>query len=165
MTLETRITDLATTIAASINDAKTKRGDLATLTTTNKASLVAALNELKAAVDAAAGVAIDDSAASTTTVYSSTKVAAEIQAAVDALVNGAPGLLDTLAELATALTDNDSDITGILSAQALRVRVDAAQSFSAAQQTQARGNIGAQEAAAIGNPDTDFAAAFTAALN
>ena len=76
------------------------------LTTTAKGNLVAALNELKADVDAAAssgGASINDVSTSTASVWSSTRTSEAISEAVTALVNGAPGLLDTLEELATAL--------------------------------------------------------------
>ena len=43
------------------------------------------------------------------------------------------------------------------------VRFDAAQTLTAPQQTQARANIGAQSAAAIGDPDRDLVADYTAA--
>lgn len=49
---------------------------------------------------------INDTAASSSTVYSSTKTAAAITAAVTALVNAAPGALDTLKELADAMGDD-----------------------------------------------------------
>jgi len=51
----------------------TKQGDLSTLTTTAKSNLVSAINEVKASVSGA-GAVINDAAASSSTVYSSTKV-------------------------------------------------------------------------------------------
>ena len=44
-----------------------------------------------------------------------------------------------------------------------RVRYDAAQTLTSPQQAQARANIGAQSAAAIGDPDRDLVADYTAA--
>ena len=71
--------------------------------------------------------------------------------------------LDTLAELAAAL-GNDPNFSATLATQiANRVRFDAAQTLTAPQQTQARANIGAQSAAAIGDPDHDIVADYTAA--
>jgi len=46
---------------------------------------------------------------------------AEIDAAIAALVAGAPGALDTLNEIATALTDNDDSIAAILTALAAKL--------------------------------------------
>lgn len=165
MSLETRITALATTIAASVNTAKTERGTLASLSTTNKSNLVAACNELKSAIDAISAATINDaSSSSTTETWSIDKIANEISTAISALVDGAPGALDTLNELAAALQDDASSVADIITAQALRVRVDAVQSFSAGEKTQGRANLGAQEAAVIGDTDRDFAADFTGAL-
>ena len=165
MSLETGITALSTSIAAQCNTLKTNIGALASLSTTNKANLVAAINELKAALDGLDVPEIDDEATSGSEVtWSVDQIKASIAAAIDALVGSAPGALDTLAELAAALDDDPDIITDLLSAQALRVRVDASQSFDGTQQAQGRANIGAQSAAAIGNTDRDFAADFTGAL-
>ena len=65
MTLEQRIIALAQAMGADIKAAALARGDLAALTTTAKASLVAAINELQAAVDAlgsGGSAVIDDNA-------------------------------------------------------------------------------------------------------
>ncbi|GHU08263.1 hypothetical protein AGMMS50225_06560 [Betaproteobacteria bacterium] len=50
MSLATRIESLVIRLAQEFNDVRTKAGNLASLATTNKSSLVAAINELKAAV-------------------------------------------------------------------------------------------------------------------
>ena len=63
---------------------------------------------------------INDTAASASTVYSSTKTDAQIAAAVAGLIDGAPGALDTLNELAAALGDNASYAASITSALALK---------------------------------------------
>ncbi|NKA37147.1 hypothetical protein GO283_04432 [Ralstonia solanacearum] len=44
------------------------------------------------------------------------------------------------------------------------MRFDAAQALTADEQAQARQNIGAMAASAIGDPETDFVPAFEAAL-
>lgn len=165
MSLETRITALATTIAAQCNTLKSNQGNLASLSTTNKASLVAAINELHTIVDGIDAAEIDDAATSGADVtWSVDQIKAKIAAAKSELVDGAPGALDTLNELAAALADNPDVIAGINTSLGLRVRVDASQSFDGTQQTQARANIGAQSSAAIGDTDRDFAADFTGAL-
>lgn len=64
---------------------------------------------------------INDAAASDETVYSSSKTEAAIAAALDALVGDAPGLLDTLGEIANALGDDPNfaaTITSTLAAKA-----------------------------------------------
>lgn len=165
MSLETRITSFATAVAAALNDTNSNVGTMASLSTANKSSLVAALNELKAELDSFTSATIDDSAtSSTTSTWSVDKISNAIATAIDQVLDGAPSALDTLNEIAAALNDDAGVISGILAAQALRVRVDAVQSFDSTQKAQGRSNIGAQEAAAIGNTDRDFAADFTGAL-
>ena len=171
MTLEQRLIALAQAMGADIKAAALARGDLAALTTTAKASLVAAVNELKTAVDAAAGggVSIDDGAGdgATTVTWSADKIHDTIEAAKLAVKNeltdGAAAALDTLNELAAALGNDPNFAATIASEVANRVRYDAAQTLTAPQQAQARTNIGAQSAAAIGDPDHDLVADYTAA--
>ncbi|HEY8136269.1 MAG TPA: hypothetical protein VIF61_00415 [Methylocystis sp.] len=64
-----------------------------------------------------------------------------VAAALSALVNGAPGALDTLKELADALGDDANFASTMTAALANRLRIDAAQGLSAAQIAQARANI------------------------
>lgn len=81
---------------------------------------------------------------SLTTVVSGKATPADITAAIAALVDGAPDALNTLAELAAALAGDQAQISDLLTALALRVRVDAVQSLTLAQQLQARQNIDAE---------------------
>ena len=159
-----KINDLITEVATEFNFDRIKRGDPATLTTTAK-TLVGALNELKTGLDGIGGVLIKDAVTGATTTWSSSKIQGTVDAAVAALIGGAPGTLDTLKELADQLASDQGVINGILSALALRVRVDAAQAFTPAQQGQGRANIGAAAAADIGDvPTADFVTAFRNAL-
>ena len=130
MSLATRIESLVIRVAQEFNDVRATAGSLASLSTNDKSSLVAAINELKAAVLSA--MAIDDNQIATTSTYSSNKIVS---------------LLDAL-----------------LAAVNLRVRFDAAQSLTVAEQLQARTNIGAVAAADVGNTDTDFVVIFDGAL-
>lgn len=162
MSLETRITALAVAIAGKFNERLTERGALASLSTTDKTSIVNAINEL--ATTAAAAAVINDAGTGTADAWSATKIASEISTAIANLVDSAPGALDTLNELATAISGNDTDIAAILTNQANRVAVDIAQTFSAPQQLQARQNIDAASATDVGDTDRDFVADFTGAL-
>ncbi len=163
MSLEATLSNLVTRLATERNNHKNQMGDLPSLSTTAKSSLVLAINELKTLIDNTTG--IDDAATALGSTWSSTKIIGEINAARDALLNGAPGALDTLNELATALTDNDGDIATILTAQSKRVRTDTAtQGLSATEQGNARTNIGAVSTTDIGNPDVDLVALFEAGL-
>ena len=171
MTLEQRLIALAQAIGADVKALLAAQGSLSALTTTAKASLVAAVNELKTAVDAAAGggVSIDDGAGdgATGVTWSADKIFDAIEAAKTAVKNdltaGAAAALDTLSELAAALNNDPAFAATIAAEIANRVRFDAAQVLTAPQQTQARANIAAYGAAEIGNPDADLGAAYNAA--
>lgn len=120
MSLATRLSDLTTRIATEMKALRTLINgnalDLSALTTTSKNNLVAAINELVAAVGTA-GAAIDDAQISTLAVWSSNKTDDEIDsrvsAAITALLGAAPAQYDTLKEIADKLT-NDSDTIGAL---------------------------------------------------
>lgn len=159
MSLETQITSLVSAIGADIKALRTNAGDLTSLTTTNKTSLVAALNELKTLVGTGGGSSINDTSAtnSTTTTYSANKINASISNAVAALVASSPAALDTLNELAAALGNDPAFSATIATALSNRVRYDASQTLSAAQQLQACVNIG------VGDPTHNYLADYIAA--
>ncbi len=171
MTLEQRLILLAQAIGADIKALNISQGALTDLDTTAKASLVAAVNELKGIVDGlgGGGAVINDAAGDgdTTVTWSADKIFDTIAAASAALknelTNGVGTALDTLKELADALGNDPSFAATIASEIANRVRYDAAQALSAPQQAQARTNIGAQAAADVGNTDHDFVADYNTA--
>src|SRR5688500_11307421 len=101
-------------------------GNLTGLTTTAKTSLIAAINELDAAIDALGTAASinDASAASTTQTYSITKIKELIATAKQEILGNAAAAYDTLEELKAYA---DSGAAADLTALAKRVRVDAAQ--------------------------------------
>lgn len=233
MSLVTQVSDLATATGTAIKVERAKIGTLANLTTTEKSNLVAAINEVVAAVGSGGSIdadsisdattigkalirAVDAAAARTaigagtsnlalgttsstakagdyqpaaanitdaTTagralltatdataqrtalgVYSTSEVASEISNAVAALVDGAPGALDTLKELADALGGDENFATTISTALGNRLRFDAAQTLSGAQQSQGQANLSVYSRAELGDPTTDFVAVLTAAL-
>lgn len=163
-TLATRITDLATRLATECKSIRTlvngNASDLSSLTTTQKTSLVAAINELKDAVDNVGSsiITISDSTSSTTEVWSSSKIASEIQAAKNDITNGYASALDTLNELASALGDDANFASTVTTALSHRLRFDAVQTLTTEQKTQACANLG------IGEPDTDFVTTFNSGL-
>ena len=154
-TQQQRITELAQAIAADIKLLTTNQGTLTALTTTDKTSLVKAINELKSSITNA--TSINDTSTSTSATWSSDKINTSINNAVSALVGGAGTTLDTLKELAAALGNDANFATTIATQMGKRVRVDAAQTFTVAEQAQGCANLG------IGNPDTDLLAAYTTA--
>lgn len=183
MSLQTRLSDLITALGTDYKQIRTwisgsSTGDLTGLTTTDKSSLVAAINE----VDGASASVPDAS----DTVKGKIEIAtlAEVATGTDAaravtpegvrqervalkaeiLGAGVPAALDTLDELAAALGDDASFAASTTTALGNRVRVDtAAQGLTGTQQSNARTNIAAVGTADIGNADADLAALYTAA--
>lgn len=153
--------DTKATNAQTAANSKAAINDTTASTTSTYSS-----TKINSAISTAVGAkpSIDDAAPSTSAVYSSSKVETRISDSVAALVGGAPAALDTLAELAAALGDSPDAITSINTALGLRVRVDAAQAFTAGQQAQGRSNIGAVSSVDVGDTATDFVATFEAAL-
>lgn len=159
-TLDGQIQALATQLGTDIKQIITNQGNLSALTTTQKASLVLAINELKASIDSIdTGSVINDSAPSDSTTYSSNKIVSEItakcQEVKDALLGGAGEAFDTLKELADLIEQNQDLIESLQTLAGSHVRYDAAQELSPQQKTQARSNIGAAD-------DTDYQATKTA---
>lgn len=184
-------TDIGNELQTTNGNVAARAAEIGTIGNLNTTAtdLVAAVNE----VLLSAGVTINDAATNATDAWSSNKIAAEILALIDDvavsgaaktwsidqliayvaaeiaadradLVGSAPATLDAIDEISTALQNNPNIVTDILTAQGLRVRVDAAQSLTTPQQTQGRNNIGAQEAAEIGDTAADFVATFQTAL-
>lgn len=171
MTLEARVVALAQAMGTDVKALTAAQGSLSALNTTAKNNLVAAINELKTALDNAVtgGVTINDAAGdgATGVTWSADKIHDTIEAAKLAVKNdltaGAAAALDTLSELAAALNNDPAFAATIAAEIANRVRFDAAQTLTQPQMAQARANIGAQSAAAIGDPDHNFVADYTAA--
>ncbi|WP_127476575.1 hypothetical protein [Sulfurivermis fontis] len=162
MSLQTQIHSLVLRVAEEFNTVKGRTGVLTDLTTTDKSSLVAAINEVKAAVLAA--TSIDDTQASTTTTYSSNKIVTLLDALKADILGGADPAYDTLLELQQALQNDQSGIAALTAAIETRVRFDAPQTLTAVERQQARDNIGAVGVDDIGDVNTDFVAIFNAAL-
>ena len=162
MTLEAKIIALSQGIGADIKAARIARGDISALSTTDKTSLVAAINELFGLVGSG-GAAINDSAGDgdTTETWSANKIFDAIEAAKTAVTNsltsGAAAALDTLSELATALGNDANFATTIATELGNRVRFDAAQTLTGPQKAQACANIG------VGDPEHDFVADYNTA--
>lgn len=174
-TMQVRLQDLATRVATECKGLRTllngNAADLSGLATTAKGNLVAALNEVRALV---LGIDLtslieDGSAAGADVTWSINKIVAELAASAAAvkaeILGGASAAYDTLVELQAFLEGDAANISTIMTALGNRVRTDTnAQGLTEPQKANARTNIGAQEAAAIGNPDTNFVTTFEAGL-
>ncbi len=168
-TFSKQINDLAIRVGKECKLIYAKIGKSA-LTTTEKTTLIGAINELDAAVKSNDGDIstinsaltalqiklngiIDDTTASTTKVYSSSKVDSQITAAKQAVKNdllgGAGTAYDTLKELADLIETNKTAIEALQTIAAGHVKYDAAQVLTNEQKAQARTNIGAVAASEI----------------
>ena len=130
--------------SAAIDAVSGKIGALAGLTTTEKSTVVGALNELAGRIATLEQASvIDDTTTDTDTTWSSTKITAAIAEGVAGVIDGAPEALNTLKELAEALNNSPDVIDDITTMLGKAVRVDVAQAFSVAEKAQGRTNIGA----------------------
>ena len=164
MSLQTQITNLATRVGTECKSIRAAMGDKTALTTTNKATLVAAINELVSAIASATSILDSAIAGDTSHTWSADKIITEINAAKAAIINGAPAAYDTLIEISNKLSADDGVTSGLLTAVGNRVAFDAVQALTAPQKAQAIANIGAISAADVGDVNSDFVATFNAAI-
>ena len=116
--MATNIQNLATAVGAEIKAVNVKTGSLNSLTTTTKIDLVAAINEVRASAASATG--INDSATSTSSTWSSSKISNAITAATPtwASITGKPSTFDpTIGTTATTAKAGNyvpawSEVTG-----------------------------------------------------
>ncbi|MCP1772841.1 hypothetical protein J2T38_001677 [Neisseria perflava] len=163
MTLIQRINLLTDFVGKQLKTLFGNVGTLTDLTTDDKTSLVGAVNELKTGLDNAntggSGAAIDDSAPSASSAYSSAKTNALIQQLKNELLGGAGEAYDTLKELEDALKNDQSTAAALAQAVALRLRIDEAQTLSSEQKAAVEQSLN------LGDTDTDFVARLEAALS
>jgi|SRR5690606_5078031 len=122
MPLSENLVDVIQLIGETIRGDRDAMGDLTQLATTDKTSLVAAINEIKNS-SGGGGSSIDDDVISTSTTWSSAKIDTEITTAIAALIDGAPETLNTLNKLAVALSENTGEIATII--DLINTKVDA----------------------------------------
>lgn len=166
MSLQNRIESLVLRLAAEFKTIYGQVGTLANLSTTDKINLVSAINELRLQIETVDGktVIVDANSASISTTFSASKITSLLDALKADLLGGADAAFDTLKELQDAIQSDQTGIAALLAAVNARVRFDAAQALTAEEQIQARNNIGAMSATAVGDPETDFVAIFESAL-
>lgn len=161
MSLASQLSNLVTRVGTEFKTVYALTGSLAALTTTDKSTLVAAINEVKTS----AGSTIDDtSTTSLTKSWSASKTTAAILQVKNDILGGVSSAYDTLIEIVAQLTSDESVVAGILTSLGNRLRVDAAQGLTGGQQTQGRSNLDVYSTTQMGDPTTDFVAAFNAAL-
>lgn len=146
-----------TTLLKQVNNTlKGNQGDLTKLNTSDKTSLVNALNEIKGLIDNK--TSINDSQTTTSNTWSATKISNEITTAITNLINGADTSNDTLKELA-------DKIAALVQADSNLVSAGQPQSFTAQQKAQARNNIDVYSKAEIGDIDTNFVTTINTTYN
>ena len=163
MSLQTQIHSLVIRVADEFKTVYSKIGNLSSLSTTDKSTLVAAINELKAAI-ATVAVIDDLTPGSTTTTFSASKIVTLLDALRTQILGGVDAAYDTLLELQQALQNDQTGIAALTAAIDKRVRFDAVQTLTAPEQLQTRTNIGAVASIDIGDTTTDFVAIFEAQL-
>ena len=116
MSLLTRITALINSIATDIKDVYAKIGNLNTLQTTTKSSLVGAINE----IIASGGLQINDSTPSASTTFSGTAIDSKIATAKTEVKNeilgGASAAYDTLQEIQAQMEADDTAAASLTTA-------------------------------------------------
>lgn len=116
MSLLTRITALINSIATDIKDVYAKIGNLNTLQTTTKSSLVGAINEIKAS----GGLQINDSTPSASTTFSGTAINSKIATAKTEVKNeilgSASAAYDTLQEIQAQMEADDTAAASLTTA-------------------------------------------------
>lgn len=169
MSLVTQISNLATRLGTEFKTVYGDVGNLASLSTTDKASLVAAINELQNLITSA--TSIDDSTSGGSTTYSSSKTLELIASLKADLLGGASSAYDTLKELADLINTDQSGIAALISSVGNKVDFESAQSLTGTQKTTALSNIGAASAADlstlttnVGDTTTNFVTTFETSL-
>lgn len=142
MTLEERLIAAMQAVADEFKLVYSKLGDTGTLTTTDKASLVAAINELESFA---------------VTGHFNVDPNGEIAALKTALINGAGTDYDTLHEIYNSNLLDANGLVALLTSVNNLVRYDAVQALTDTQKTTARTNIGVVPRSLI---DFDYAARF-----
>lgn len=166
MSLKTNIDSLAVRVATEFKTLRAAIGSNAALSTTAKTTLVAAINELKAAIDASTSV--NDAVTNATTTYSSQKIvsllsAMETQIKSD-IIGGAAEAYDTLVEIQALLQGDAAQLSSLLAAVGNRLRIDDDQGLNETQKAQGRANLDVYSKSEIGDFSAGFVATFEAAL-
>ena len=116
MSLLTRITALINSIATDIKDVYAKIGNLSSLQTTTKSSLVGAINEIKSS----GGLQINDSTPSVSTTFSGTGIDSKIATAKTEVKNeilgSASAAYDTLQEIQAQMEADDTAAASLTTA-------------------------------------------------
>lgn len=153
--LVTQIQNLVIRLGTEFKVVHSSIGTLSSLTTTQKSSLVAAINEVRGSV--AGADMIDDLASPSETdkTYSAFKITNLLDSLRESILGGASEAFDTLKELQDLLEDDQSGIGALAAAIENKVSWSASQTLTGGQQAQARSNIGAAAASHTHDPESE----------
>lgn len=164
LSLQDQVTNLALRISTECKALRLNTGALTGLPTTNKSSIVAAINELAVLV-ANAGAILDTAGAGVVNrTWSADKIITELGVVKNQILGGASGAFDTLLEIEAKLSSSDGVIGSLTTLIGEKVSYAAAQTLTEVQKQQARDNIGAVSKELIGDLNTDFVATFESGL-
>lgn len=171
-----KIDNLAKAIGTAIRELRAKVGDVASLSTTEKTSVVEAINEVNTIAKAAnsktaptveemmpeiSGGLIQDEDVQTHTTYSSRKIEDIVDGAVERakreLIDGAENTYDTLKEIQEIIKSDKTVTAGLLESVGNRLRVDEKMTLTETQEKAL--------SETLGFVDKDFVATFNAHLN
>ena len=166
MSLHARIESLVLRLASEFKTIHSQIGALSELDTNEKQSVVAAINALQQRIQSIADTAfIDDTdLEASSTALSASKVSDLLRSLKTELLNGTENALETFQVLQDALLNDQTGMQALLLSLNQRVRFDAQQNLTPAQQQQVRQNIGAVSLAQIGDMEADFVAIFEQTL-
>lgn len=166
MSLHARLESLVLRLASEFKTIHCQIGALSELDTNEKQSVVAAINALQQRIQTIADTAfIDDTdLEASSTALSASKVSDLLRSLKTELLNGTENALETFQVLQDALLNDQTGMQALLLSLNQRVRFDAQQNLTPAQQQQARQNIGAVSLAQFGDIDTDFVVIFEQTL-
>jgi capsid protein len=166
MSLHARLESLVLRLASEFKTIHSQIGALSELGTDEKQSIVAAINALQQRIQTLGEMAfIDDTdLEASSTALSASKVSDLLRSLKTELLNGTENALETFQALQDALLNDQTGMQALLLSLNQRVRFDAQQNLTPAQQQQARQNIGAVSLAQIGDLDADFVAIFEQTL-
>jgi hypothetical protein len=162
MSQEAKLIALSQAIAGDIKLLRNRIGDLTSLPTTAKDSVVNAIIEIYGLIGSA-GAVIDDTAGdgATSVTWSANKsydmIEAAKQAVTNSILGGAGAAYDTLKELQDLIVDDETLITALTQKVGEKVSFAEQQTLTTAQRLQACQNIG------IGDPESDLVAAYNTA--
>lgn len=166
MTLRQRIDALVDAIGAKFKEIIKSIGSIDSLQTTERGSVVGAVNELKTRIDGlgggGSGAAIDDTTPAADKTYSSQKVNSLINDAKESvkseILGGVDSTYDTLKEVADYIEQDKTGASAMARSIANRLRIDESQVLSSSQKQVV------EETLNLGDTNADFVAKFEAAL-